>query len=227
MCGWGERKVMTGTFKRAHRKEVGRNSGFLLHGGPGSQPRERATALPANIQRFQPPTSYTHNLSALVLPPSKSPRWPLPGCSCSLAPNMINYSPKHSCRHLSPPRLRLWNLFSSLRSLWFLKSTKCFLRQKAHCVRLPELPGCSLWPQWLIWQPSTHRPPWTRRPYGHQALHALMPGHLGPGAPRGTMRQAPSPMAYKVSFGSTCYVAGSFTKHFSSSWYILDPMLNE
>lgn len=79
---------------------------------------------PANVQRFQPPTIYTHKLSSFVLPPSKSPRWPPPGCSCGLDPNMINYSPKNSWRHLSPLRLRLWNLFSSLRSPLILEIHK-------------------------------------------------------------------------------------------------------
>lgn len=45
-------------------------------------------------------------------------------------------------------------------------------------------------------------------------ITCMVPGHLGPGAPRGPMRQAPNPMGYKVSSGSTCYLAGSFTKHF-------------
>lgn len=69
MCGRGERKVMTGTFKRAHGKEVGRNSGFLLPGVSGFQPRERATALPARVSSQCAEISASHHIHTQPINP--------------------------------------------------------------------------------------------------------------------------------------------------------------
>lgn len=68
------KKAMTGTFSRAHVKEVGRKAGFLRLSVLGSQPGREwppcQPGAPASVQRFQPPSRYTHNqLGPVFLPP--------------------------------------------------------------------------------------------------------------------------------------------------------------
>lgn len=159
-------KVMTGIFGRAHVKEVGRNAGF-------PSPRERADASPARISSRCSEISASHPRHTQPISPCLDSLLALQMASARTSPWSC---PKHD--RLQPRKLWKKLVTSAVKTVkpHFFTQIPSDPRNpqntswgKSHPIRMPEFPGGSQWSQWLMWQSSTHRPPWVRRPSGHQA----------------------------------------------------------